>query len=210
MELCISSLPLGLMRANCYLITIPGTDSALVIDPGEYSEKLRAHLHEAGIQKLDYILLTHAHFDHITGVNGLKMDFSGKVVIHHCDEPFLSDENKSLSVILRKPFHPIKADITVSDSDILSFGDKSIQVIHTPGHTPGSVCYRIGESLFSGDTLFRLSAGRTDFPGGSDADMKKSMLTLKELPGNLKVYPGHDVPTDLDFERRNNPFMREL
>ena len=198
------------MRANCYIVTVPGTDFALVIDPGEYSEKLRVYLQEAGIKKLDYILLTHAHFDHITGVNDLKNEYSGKIVIHKSDEPFLSDGEKSLSYILRKPFHPIKADITVSDSDVLGFGGETVQVIHTPGHTPGSVCYKIGDSLFSGDTLFRLSAGRTDFPGGSNIDMKESMYRLKSISENLKVYPGHDASTELNFERSNNPFMREL
>ncbi|MDD6528138.1 MAG: MBL fold metallo-hydrolase [Oscillospiraceae bacterium] len=210
MSICIDTLALGLMRANCYIVTIPETDFALAVDPGEYSQKLRDCLRESGIQKLEYILLTHGHFDHITGTNALQSDFGGKIVIHSSDEPYLSDENKSLSYLLHEPFMPIKADIVVSDSDLLDFGSENIEVIHTPGHTPGSVCYKIGDYLFSGDTLFRLSAGRTDFPGGSDYEMIKSMKILKSISQNMKVYPGHDRPTELDFEKCNNPFMREI
>ncbi|MGN1442476.1 MAG: MBL fold metallo-hydrolase [Acutalibacteraceae bacterium] len=210
MSISINTLALGLMRANCYIVTIPETDSALVIDPGEYSQKLRDRLRELGIQKLEYILLTHGHFDHITGASALQSEFGGKIIIHSSDESFLSDENKSLSYLLREPFKPIKADVVVSDSDFLDFGSENIEVIHTPGHTPGSICYKIGDNLFSGDTLFRLSAGRTDFPDGSDAEMMKSMKRLKSISQNLKVYPGHDRPTELDFEKRKNPFMKEL
>lgn len=210
MSISVNTLPLGLMRANCYIVTIPGTDCALVVDPGEYSQKLLDRLKELGIKKLEYILLTHAHFDHMTGADALRSDYCGKIVIHASDEAYLADENASLSCILRKPFVPISADIVVSDSDSLDFGPEKIKVIHTPGHTPGSVCYLIGDCLFSGDTLFRLMAGRTDFPGGSETQMTESMKKLKSLPDHLKVYPGHDGATELAFEKKKNPFMKGL
>ena len=210
MKLQVDCIPLGMMQANCYIVTDSISGSSLVIDPGECSDVLINKLWSLGVKGLDYILLTHGHFDHISGAKQLRDLFSGKIVVHGLDEEYLNNPEKSLSYMLQNPSETLCADITAADGEALPFGDEEIKVIHTPGHTPGSVCYLIGNSLFSGDTLFCLSAGRTDFPGGNFFSMKNSMKKLKKLSGDLTVYPGHDSFTTLEKEKKNNPFMREF
>ena len=195
--------------ANCYLVVDEDTNEAFLIDPGAYGIRQSEYIKSQGVN-LRYILLTHGHYDHILGVKQFKEDFSAKVAIHPDDEDCLHSSLKSLAIIHRLKVCETDADILVTDGVKLPFGDTEIEVVHTPGHTKGSVCYKLGDMLFSGDTLFKDNIGRCDLPGGSLKVMLESMKKLKALQGDCKVYSGHGKPTTLEYERRNNPYMRGI
>lgn len=196
--------------ANCYLVTDESTNESFLVDPGAYGERQKEYIKSQGIEKLRYILLTHGHYDHIMGVRQFKEEFDAQVVIHKNDEGCLSSPLKSLAITQGFNFPKTSAEILVDDGDKLSFADSEIQVIHTPGHTKGCVCYKLGDTLFTGDTLFKGTVGRTDFPGGSYNEIIKSVAKLSALEGDYKVYPGHESETTLENERRNNPYMRGI
>ena len=197
----------GMVYANCYIVTDEESKEAFVVDPGVYNKRFEAALRAAGVEKLRYILLTHGHFDHISGVKALKEDFGGDVVIHREDAGCLYDKSKSLASKFFFPQHDVTADVLVDDGQRLPFGEGEIEVIHTPGHTKGSVCYTIEDIMLSGDTLFKSSIGRTDFPGGSFEEIKISLKKLAALEKNYTVYPGHDVSTTLEREKKYNPYV---
>lgn len=209
MALKVSMLTFPGFTANCYLAVNEDTNEGFLVDPGAYSKRQSDYIKE-NCGKLKYILLTHGHFDHISGVKQFRDEFSAKVVIHENDEGCLRDSLKSLGITQGLPSPKINADIIVSSGDKLSFGGKEIDVIHTPGHTKGGVCYKIDDILFTGDTLFKGTVGRTDFPGGSLEEIIDSLKKLNSLHGDYKIYPGHEGLTTLDFERANNPYMRGI
>ena len=206
----LTRVQLGEMGTNGYILIDNESGDCAFIDVGDYGERLKAFLQNKGIEKLRYILLTHGHFDHIKGVKKLKADFGGEVVIHSLDADCLYDSSKSLGDFFGLSMPSFEADKTVIEGDRLPFGNSEIEVIHTPGHTVGSVCYKIGDMIFSGDTLFCGSIGRTDFPGGSMLQMTASLKKLSKLEGNYNVYPGHEDVTDLDTERRTNLYMKGM
>jgi glyoxylase-like metal-dependent hydrolase (beta-lactamase superfamily II) len=154
------------------------------------------------------ILLTHCHFDHIGDADRLRSATNTKIAIGEFDNNSLSDPNKNLCNLFGADLKPFSADITLIDGEIVSVGDIEIKVIHTPGHTLGGVCYLIDDILFSGDTLFSGSIGRTDFPDGDFAILKNSVNKLYQLPESTKVYSGHGEATTIDYEKKYNPFIR--
>lgn len=201
----------GALAENCYVLTDEQTGQSAVIDPGELTERLADFLEENGLKNVVYILLTHGHFDHIMGVAQVKEKTGAQVVIHALDEPCLADEEKSLASREYPGVQmPVQADRLVADGDVLELGSLRIQVLHTPGHTRGGVCYVCENAVFSGDTLFCHTCGRTDFPGGSMEQMRDSLQRLAELPGDYNVYPGHNRATTLEEERVKNRYMRKL
>lgn len=193
---------------NTYIITDEETGETAVVDPALSEESLIEKLKD---KKVKYILLTHGHFDHIGGVNFVKEKTGAQIVAHKDEEEMLVDSIKNEFKANRGyDMPPINTDIFVEDGSTLMLGNVEIEVLHTPGHTKGGVCYIFKDDrlLFSGDTLFRLTAGRTDLYGGNARQELMSLTKIGELEGNYQVYPGHDASTTLDFERQYNRYMR--
>lgn len=205
----IACLPLGEYGANCYVLTEDETKTALVIDPGVPSEELNDALLGYNLKS---ILLTHGHFDHIFGCKALKEIYpDAKIYIHSADEGCLESNDLNLAGDFEET-PGVAADIAVNNGDIIEFADTCFYVLNTPGHSPGSVCYvdNNNKIIFSGDTLFCLTVGRTDFARGSFDDMMESIKKLSEFDDEFTVFPGHNRSTTIGFERKRNRYMRKL
>ena len=201
----IKSITLGELGNNCYLITDQASGLSALVDCTDDSKEMRDFI---GSAKLEYILLTHGHFDHIGGVAAISRDYGAKGVISAQDAAMLSSGKASLSAFFGIKQDKITPDLTVSEGSSLMLGETQIKVLATPGHTKGGVCYLLKDCIFTGDTLFFCSCGRTDFPGGSSKEIMQSLKRLATLEDSLKVYPGHDRTSTIAFEKANNPFMR--
>ena len=195
------------MCVNTYLIS--GEKTAIIIDPGVMTGEIRAFIQD-NMGKEFAILLTHNHFDHIGGANEARTLSGGKIYINKADEKGLYDGEINLSERFMIPLEPFKADVTFSNDETLSFSDIKIKTMWTPGHSLGSTCYFVNDWLFSGDTLFRQSIGRTDFICGDNTSMASSLIKLADLDDDYDVYPGHGEATRLSFEREFNPYIREV
>ena len=205
----ITNLPSGALQANTYLAVDEKTNEGFIVDPGGYNKVLTKEVRDNDV-KIKYIILTHGHSDHICGVNEHKAEFpDAKIVAYKDEEAMLENPNLNQSPGFGVPYST-KADILVSDGDELKVGDVTLKFIHTPGHTEGGMCIYVEEAtaLFSGDTLFRQSIGRTDFPGGSYKEIMDSIRKkLFLLPDDTNVFPGHMGMTSIGFEKENNPFV---
>lgn len=206
----IITIPNGTAQGNCY---IAETESeAAVIDPGYMENRLSAYVTQ-NAEKIKMILLTHRHFDHLCAAVTLRKATGAKIVIHELDEGGLYSDMLNLSRTMGGSFYEkadpdAKADIYVDDGDTVNVGSMKFKVIHTPGHSEGGVCYLCDNILFSGDTLFKGSIGRTDFPSGNSAEMRDSLNRLCRLPDNTVVYPGHGPVTSIGEEKANNMFLK--
>ena len=199
----------GMYESNCYLYACSETKKGVVIDPGAYGKEIHRWLSETGI-KIEYILLTHGHVDHIGGVDELKDLLDGvKVGIHAGDADMLVSAKKNQSLLVGFNLVQKAADIMLEDGQVIEVGKQKLKVISTPGHSPGSVCFLTSEGLFSGDTLFEGSIGRTDFPGGS---LPQLLSGVKEkiliMPDETPVFPGHGGATTVGQEKLYNPFLK--
>jgi len=193
----IKVLPLGAYQTNCYIAWGENADTCIVIDPGYAPEQVLSEVDKLG-KRIDAILLTHGHFDHVGAVKQIAADTDCLVYIHEND----------LSLPAVFTAGSLYYTDTYGEGTMLFTSGLGIQVLHTPGHTPGSVCLAVEDTLFSGDTLFAGSCGRTDLPGGSTAVILKSLKRLAGLDKNYTVYPGHGAATTLDEERRYNPYLQ--
>ena len=204
----IKRFSLGELGANCYLVW-SDSGEAVVIDPGGESPEVKKFITENNI-KLKMVILTHGHGDHIGGVSYLRPFSDGGVAIHADDADCLTDAGVNLSGAMGRPVATAQAEKLLQDGDEFSVGGMKVKVIHTPGHTKGSCSFDISEgferAVFTGDTLFARSVGRTDLPGGSESELRSSIEKLSKLPAYLQVYPGHGPDTTLGEERANNPF----
>lgn len=198
---------LGEMVANCYVAADENTKNAVLFDAPTNPEKILGYLDENGLT-LKYILLTHAHFDHIMAVDGIKKATGAKLVLHRDEVKYLNDGVLNLAVTVPVEIPKLKEDIVVSDGDEIVMDSFDIKVIHTPGHTEGSACYLMGDILISGDTLFNRSVGRADFPlGNFENEIKSIKEKLMPLDDGIKVFPGHGFSTDIGHERKENPYL---
>ncbi len=198
-------LVVGPLGVNCYIIM--DQDEALVIDPGGNGQGIKSFLEEKGF-KLKYIVLTHGHFDHVGAVADLK-DENVEILIHEEDLYLYEIANQqAMNFGIEIPKLP-SPDRFLAEGDRVEFAGMSLDVIHTPGHTPGSISLYGHGLLFTGDTLFANSVGRTDFPRSShDALMKSIKDKLFKLPDDTRVLPGHEDETTINIEKENNPFLR--
>ena len=199
----------GPVMTNCYFAVNEDTNEMLVIDPGDSAKQLIDKIKERAL-KPAAVLLTHGHFDHAWAAKEVAEEFSVPVYAEeHEKETLLSPEINLCGMMGQRGvvFH---ADVYVKDEDTLDLAGFSVKVLHTPGHTKGGCCYYIEkeQALFSGDTLFCQSVGRTDFPGGSASVLiRPTEEKLLPLPGQTKVYPGHNETTTIGYERQYNPFL---
>lgn len=201
-------IPAGIYAANCYLVYAEDNKEGIIIDPGGDSDDIIAQMKNLGLN-IKYIILTHGHGDHIGGVREIKDYINIPVAIHKDDEYLLKDSDSNLSKMMAMGAIEEFADILLNDGDEMDFGGLTAKIIHTPGHTPGGITIKIENSLFTGDTLFAGSVGRTDFPGGSP---KKIISSIKDklliYPDETIVYPGHGPSSTIKAEKRSNPFLR--
>ena len=204
----VVTIPAGIYAANCYLVYSENTKKAIVIDPGGDVDDIMAKIEELNLD-IEYIILTHGHGDHIGGVLELKSFIDVPIAIHKEDEYMLKNGNQNLSSQMVMGTIELNADILLEDGDEISFGDLTAKIIHTPGHTPGGISIKIGNSIFTGDTLFAGSIGRTDFPGGSYKEIISSIKNrIIIYPDETIIYPGHGPATNFKIEKANNPFLR--
>ena len=205
-------LTVGQVAENCFVLNAKGSQSALVVDPGDEAERILAAIEEKGLD-VEGILLTHTHFDHIGAVAPLARATGAPVWCPEMETPVLADINSFVPWPGFGPFEDYEADHTVSGGEKLQLAELDIDVIFTPGHSPGHVTYSIPDkgAIFSGDVLFEGSVGRTDLPGGDWPTLLESIRTLVDgHPPETTVYPGHMSVTTLGAERQSNPFLQEL
>ena len=199
----IKMFTVGMLSTNCYLAYSQETKDAIIIDPGfDSPSEVEQIFNYAKEERLNvkFIVDTHGHSDHVGGNKILKKKFNVPVCIHAYDADIINE--------LGRETPPV--NILLKDGNDLRFGDATLKVMHTPGHTPGSICL-LGETVvFTGDTLFAGGIGRTDFAGGSDRDMEESLKKLLRLPENLVFYPGHGPTSTIREEKVGNPFLRWL
>ena len=196
----VETFTVGMLSTNCYVASSQETKEAIIIDPGlDLSSEANPILDYITAEKLNvkFIVNTHGHDDHIKGNAFFQQKFNVPICIHILDEHFIEDLEKG-------NFPP---NLLFKDGSLIKVGNETLKVLHTPGHTPGSICL-VGEKLvFTGDTLFAGGIGRTDFPGGSMSEMRTSLKKLMDLPLNLLVYPGHGETSIIVEEKKSNPFL---
>jgi hydroxyacylglutathione hydrolase len=205
----IKNMQLGMIGTNCYIFWADGSDRCAVVDPGDDGQQVANLIQGLKLTPVA-ILLTHSHFDHVLGIPGLRETWPDLPV--YCHPADIPEEVSETMFGMTVPTVAAFGNITpYNEGDTVSVGPLTVKVIHTPGHTKGSVTLLVeGEGvLFTGDTLFRGSMGRTDLPGGSYTDLTASLKKLAALPGDYKVYPGHEGFSSLDNERKTNFFMQE-
>ena len=199
----IQAFNVGMLSTNCYLVNCSETKEAIIIDPGfeaDFEAEQITRYVDGNALKVKFIVNTHGHADHISGDLVLKRKYGVPIHIHRFDAPCLDDLGES----------PPPANVLLEDGALLKFGDLTLKVMHTPGHSLGSISLVGDKLVFTGDTLFAGGIGRTDFAGGSDRDMKFSLQKLMGLPDDYVVYPGHGCFSIMGEEKRVNPFLLML
>jgi glyoxylase-like metal-dependent hydrolase (beta-lactamase superfamily II) len=204
----IDAFSLGPLQTNAYLLSRPDENKGIIIDPGMNPKSL---LKRIDGMEIEAILLTHAHFDHIGGVDEIRKLKKCPVYLHDAEADWLTNANRNGSTKWPELGGPIvtdPAEYALDEGQVLKLLGLELKVFHTPGHSPGSVSFLLGPHLFGGDVLFRLSVGRTDLPGGRNEELMDSIHgKLFKLPDETIVYPGHGPKTTIGYERENNPYV---
>ena len=206
----IQQFVVGMVQTNCYLAYDEETKEGFLVDPGDQAQEILRVIRELGVN-LRYIILTHSHFDHIMALADLAAETGAQVAVHELEAGEIEAPSAAVlrSLGLRGiEIKPAPVAVRLKDGDTLRCAGETLTVLHTPGHTVGSICIDTGKVLFSGDTLFEDDCGRCDLPGGDYQVMLRSLRRLADLPGDRTVYPGHDVSTTLARERVSNADMR--
>jgi glyoxylase-like metal-dependent hydrolase (beta-lactamase superfamily II) len=212
MSLDVQTVTVGPVAENCFVVRREGAGRGLIVDPGEEPDRILAAVEQMGA-RIDAILITHCHFDHIGAVAPVATVTGAPVYCPEIERPVLADIMSYVPYAGFGPFESYEADETVKGGETLELAGMTIDVISTPGHSPGHVTYAVRdeEAMFSGDVLFQGSVGRVDLPGGDGPTLLRSIQTLLDtLPPETGVYPGHMGVTTLGVERETNPFLAEL
>ncbi len=203
----VERFPVGDLGTNCYLLMDCATKDAAVIDPGDEAQRVKDAADQWGA-RIVMIINTHAHWDHIGNNVAMQQLTGAPILIHEADAGCLQDSLYNLAERFGGDGDGGEAARLLHDGDTIELGELTLTVLHTPGHTRGGICLVCEDLLFSGDTLFRCSIGRSCFPGGNQEQLLRSLdEKLRPLPGNLQVLPGHSMQSQLDFEFANNPFF---
>lgn len=203
----IKTFEAGPFDANNYLVIDEETKEAVLIDCSEFKQEIINEIHMRDL-KLKYILITHGHFDHVLGIDYMKDEFKAEVIVPAEDLILIENIREHSRFFGHEIVDIPQHDITYNEVKELTFGSNKVEVIHTPGHTEGGVCLLIGNRLFSGDTLFRDSFGRTDLYGGNTRKLLNSIVNvLFKLPDNTVVYPGHGPSSTIGYEKQHNDIM---
>jgi len=207
-EMYLETLVVGDIDANCYIIAAESGGETMVIDPGGNAQMVLDTIAAADLD-VKYIILTHAHWDHFAAAAELAEKTGAKIGIHKLDREALQNPRLSLAQMFGDELNIDPATLVeLEDGQVIKIGDLEAEVIHTPGHSPGSITIRTGDRLFTGDLLFYRSIGRTDFPGGSHEGLLKSVRErIFTYPDHVKVYPGHGPSTSVGEEKRENPYF---
>ncbi len=204
----INNIVVGPLEVNCYILGCEDTKEAAIIDPGDNADEIIKAVEKAGIKPV-YIINTHAHFDHIGGVKTVQDHFNIDFLLHEEDLFLVDNASAQAEAFGLEPIPKPVVNKFVNEGNKISLGNKVIEVIHTPGHSPGCVCYLIDNHVFVGDTLFAGSIGRSDLPGGSHETL---IISIKEklfpLGDDTIVYPGHGPSTTIEEEKKHNPFLK--
>ncbi len=210
LSVIIHKITAGPFQENGYIVHNDGSSNCIIIDPGDRAE---SYINEIKNNKLNPvgILNTHGHIDHVHAVQPIKNHFSIPFYIHTNEKMIIDHYPQGCLMYGITPNEKPTVDYWLTDESSLSIGDLNIKIIHTPGHTPGGVCYQLDGEIFTGDTLFLGSIGRTDFPGGSYKTLMNSLkLLMENIPGETKVHSGHGFSTTIENEMRTNPFLIDL
>ena len=201
----VDKIAVGQLEVNCFIVSDESAE-AMVIDPGDEADRILRTIEELDLRPR-YILFTHAHYDHVCAGGDLKNKYGASIVMHEDERStYLATEDLCISWgYAPEDFPP--PDILVKDGDSITLGGIVFKILHTPGHTPGGMCLYGNKTLFTGDTLFRGAAGRTDLPGGDMGSLGNSLDKILTLPSDTRVLCGHGEETTLAFERKHNPFL---
>ena len=203
----IKRLELGFFKVNCYILSLDRAN--IIIDPGADFNIIQEYLEYENI-KPDFILNTHGHYDHIGGVSDIISYYGIPFYIHEFEEMIITDPEKNISSFFGENELSLKTYNLVKNNDYSYFKDLGIEIVNTPGHTPGSIVLSAGNCIFTGDLLFKGAIGRTDLPGGSIKQIKESLSRIKKMDKESVIYPGHGPDSSLKYELETNYYLQNF